>query len=102
MNGRKEDVDRTDFFQIHSYIQYYASLESSEVILGGLLYPLDSPSDKHDWFSETLFGSSHCKTRFIVDGINLNDIPNNINDTQEISLLLNKRIEDMVKNWHFN
>ena len=103
MNGAKNDVDRADFFQIHSYIQYYASLENSEVTLGGLLYPLDSPSgDKHDWFSETLFGSSNCRTRFIVDGISLDDIPSNINETQEISMLLYQRIDDMVKKWHLN
>lgn len=101
MNGRKEDVDRTDLFQIHSYIMYYASLDHSEVVLGGLLYPLESSDiDKRDWASATLFGSSAGKTRFIVDGICLSDIPNNIGDTKAVSELLRHRINNTVKTWN--
>jgi hypothetical protein len=100
MRGRKDDADRADFFQIHSYIQYYASLDNSEVALGGLLYPLESPSiDKQDWFSDTLFGLSQGRTHFIVDGICLNDLPNNSGETDVTSALLYQRIDNMVKKW---
>ena len=100
MRGWKDDVDRTDFFQIHSYIQYYSSLDNSEVVLGGLLYPLESPTrDKQNWFSETLFGLSLGRTQFIVDGICLNDLPNNIGETEVTAALLYQRIDNMVKNW---
>ena len=39
MRGNKDDVDRSDFFQIHTYIQYFQQTQG-RVLLGGLLYPL--------------------------------------------------------------
>ena len=41
MKGEKNDVDRSDFFQIHTYIQYFLhTYPEGRVLLGGLLYPL--------------------------------------------------------------
>jgi 5-methylcytosine-specific restriction endonuclease McrBC regulatory subunit McrC len=71
------DVDRTDFFQIHTYISYYISYYMNsgyEVVAGGLLYPFKSKVDKKQCHSENLFGNDSGGTKFIIDGIEiLND-----------------------------
>lgn len=101
MRGRKDDLDRGDFYQIHSYIQYYSGLKDSEVILGGLLYPLESDSmDKSDWYSETIFGLSQGDCKFVVDGICLDDIPDDIQETKDVSEILHHKIMKMVKTWN--
>lgn len=103
MKGQKADVDRGDFFQIHSYIQYYASLKNAEVVLGGLLYPLESLDvDKHNWQASSLFDLTEGNTQFVVDGIFLNDIPSNSDSPETISLVLHQRIEQMVKAWNIH
>lgn len=66
------DLDRSDFFQIHTYIQYYEKL-GENVRVAGLLYPLsvDFPKEKN-MYADSLFGLSNYsgkKTKFIVDGI---------------------------------
>ena len=71
MKGEKSDVDRSDFFQIHTYIQYFKSI-GKNVICGGLLYPISNPDfDFKRAHSNTLFGLNldDSKTKFIVDGI---------------------------------
>jgi 5-methylcytosine-specific restriction endonuclease McrBC regulatory subunit McrC len=61
------DLDRSDFFQIHTYISYYKNMNYN-VIAGGLLYPMDSKIDTTKTHSKGLFGIDE-KTKFIVDGI---------------------------------
>jgi 5-methylcytosine-specific restriction endonuclease McrBC regulatory subunit McrC len=63
------DVDRTDFFQIHTYIQYYKQA-GYNVVASGLLYPISVEEDglMNNRYS-TLFGNSSDSTVFIVDGI---------------------------------
>jgi len=63
------DVDRTDFFQIHTYISYYQNQKDLNVIAGGLLYPIEKKFDKNICHSNNLFGND--KTKFVVDGIEL-------------------------------
>jgi 5-methylcytosine-specific restriction endonuclease McrBC regulatory subunit McrC len=63
------DLDREDFFQIHTYISYYKNNEF-DVIAGGLLYPIEANYDKNKCFSQALFGKNS-DTKFIVDGIEL-------------------------------
>ncbi|MCQ2244368.1 MAG: McrC family protein [Bacteroidaceae bacterium] len=73
MTGNKNDVDRSDFFQIHSYIQYYSNLPNSEVLVGGLLYPLDENFSLDDSCSDSLFGLPYNNTSFMVDGLYLSN-----------------------------
>ena len=74
MRGEKEDVDRTDFFQIHTYIQFFQHTKG-RVLLGGLLYPLTIDIDDGNiskFHSDQLFGireGSGDNTLFIVDGV---------------------------------
>lgn len=62
------DVDRADFFQIHTYIQYYQQ-QGLNVIAGGLLYPIAEIEERRIGAQEQLFGSIFGTTTFIVDGI---------------------------------
>jgi 5-methylcytosine-specific restriction endonuclease McrBC regulatory subunit McrC len=68
-DGKIGDLDRSDFFQIHTYISYYKN-DGYDVIAGGLLYPMEKIYDEEKCFSETLFGKDNT-TKFIVDGIEL-------------------------------
>jgi 5-methylcytosine-specific restriction enzyme subunit McrC len=64
----KKDLDRGDFYQIHSYIQHY----QTEVIMGGLIYPLSKEIDTLRAHSINLFENQNINTKFIVDGIYIN------------------------------
>ena len=61
----KNDVDRGDFYQIHSYLQYYYP----DVLFGGLIYPLSRPINTDKAYSEQLWENEKHSTKFIVDGI---------------------------------
>ena len=75
----KDDLDRTDYFQIHTYIHYF----EPDVILGGLIYPLMKNIDNEKYFSDIIYGKDFNNTKFILDGIYVNN---------ELS------IEELVKN----
>ena len=69
---KKKDVDRSDFFQIHTYIQYF--LQEYDVVAGGLLYPFSeefNESIKRKSYSGSLFGQDKNNTKFLVEGIEL-------------------------------
>jgi 5-methylcytosine-specific restriction enzyme subunit McrC len=62
----KEDLDREDFFQIHTYIQYY----KPNIIAGGLIYPFSNQINLEKSHSTNLFGNPDVnETKFIVDGV---------------------------------
>lgn len=74
MKGVKDDVDRSDFFQIHTYISYFQHIyPEGRVLLGGLLYPLSKEEWKENrplYTSSSMFGSSgRFDTKFILDGV---------------------------------
>lgn len=63
----KKDVDREDFFQIHTYISYYQNL-GKNVIIAGLLYPLEeTPTEPN--IPPYLFGLENKEVKFIISGI---------------------------------
>lgn len=72
MQGKNQngagDVDRTDFFQINTYMSYYQNQNGLHVKAGGLLYPMDS-FEQTRCYSGNWFGNS--STKFVVDGIDL-------------------------------
>ena len=62
------DVDRTDFFQINTYMSYYKNHpDKYNVKAGGLLYPFEENASEDKCHSQDWFGESN--TKFIVDGI---------------------------------
>ena len=78
MNGNKNDVDRTDVFQIHTYIQFVQH-HMGNVVIGGLLYPISTEGEENKessilgtskFYSDNLFGiDGKPDTAFIVDGV---------------------------------
>jgi 5-methylcytosine-specific restriction enzyme subunit McrC len=69
MRGKNIDVDRSDFFQIHTYMQYY----ETDVIFGGLIYPLSEEISRERSVSNSLFENNMNDTQFIIDGISVNN-----------------------------
>jgi 5-methylcytosine-specific restriction enzyme subunit McrC len=60
------DVDRNDFFQIHTYISFLQT--KGNVILGGLLYPVTKIDNDIEISPIRLFSNDDVKTHFVVDG----------------------------------
>lgn len=73
IKGNGADVDRTDFFQINTYMSYYQN-QNYNVIAGGLLYPLEKSfkENKNICYSDNWLGSK--STKFIIDGIDLSNL----------------------------
>lgn len=70
------DVDRSDFFQIHTYLAYYE--QQSELLGGGLLYPFSSSSNPEGLSASSLLSSARQDIRFCVDGVDLSGVQNEI------------------------
>jgi len=85
------DLDRNDFFQIHTYMSYYQN-SGYEVIAGGLLYPMEADYDHKLCFSESWF--DHTPTKFVVDGVELENL--NDNNITEIETLFINRIKNII------
>lgn len=72
MTMKGQDLDRSDFYQIHTYMQYYGE----NLLFGGLIYPL---SVCHEGvghpksYSKSLLDLEERMglSRFIIDGIEL-------------------------------
>ena len=70
MDFIKYDFDRSDFFQINTYIAFLkAENPESEVVCGGLLYPLTEEISVNNSHAEKWLNNS--ATKFIVDGIQM-------------------------------
>lgn len=80
------DIDRNDFFQINTYMSYYQN-QGKNVVVGGLLYPMDKFS-KDRCHSYSWFGNLN--TKFIVDGIELANL--NESSIDEIKIKENEFI----------
>ena len=100
-NVNDSDVDRSDLFQIHTYIQYFQQTQG-RVLLGGLLYPLSVKIDDNNiatFHSNQLFGcDGKEQIPFIIDGIYCGDMEetNNQLDSNGISTLMEKRVQEMI------
>jgi 5-methylcytosine-specific restriction endonuclease McrBC regulatory subunit McrC len=76
MKGHYLDVDRSDFFQIHTYKAYYN--KKNQLIISGLFYPITSNNIKKEPVNSIL----NDYTKFVISGIKIEDI-----DSTEDSLL---------------
>jgi len=66
------DVDRNDFFQIHTYLSYFKGQKDVKIVAGGLLYPVEGKiSSTTNTSSENWFLN---EGSFIIDGIQLRSI----------------------------
>ena len=97
MRGNKDDVDRSDFFQIHTYIQYVQH-HLGNVVLGGLLYPLSIDANENRFHSVKLYGCNGKENiPFIVDGVYCNEEEiSKMSKTEEVSKIMNDRVTAMI------
>ena len=81
------DVDRSDFFQIHTYMSYYKEKSGYDLIAGGLIYPIigNLYNRKDDDHCSNYLGDNS-KVKFIIDGIVLTEYleDNNINNINNV------------------
>jgi 5-methylcytosine-specific restriction endonuclease McrBC regulatory subunit McrC len=91
MKNRDDEVDRSDFFQIHTYIHYFQHCyPNGRVLVGGLLYPLYRNEKTTRKYSSMFGRSGRFDTKFIVDGIVCEGIGESDNDFDvEINTLIN-------------
>lgn len=70
MRSQYRDLDRADFYQIHSYMSYY----QQRLVMGGLLYPFDEAVSEKKCHSDHVMGQgSDSEVRFIVDGVHVGE-----------------------------
>lgn len=70
-----KDFDQSDFFQVHTYINYLQQFHN--VRLGGLLYPISKDIDTitlDNLRANTLYSSEKGETKYIIDGINMSKV----------------------------
>lgn len=77
MKGRYFDVDRSDFFQIHTYILYQLNHKCTKA--GGLLYPISTEPNFETYQSPNLINEEGVKMKFSIDGIELSEKVENEN-----------------------
>jgi 5-methylcytosine-specific restriction endonuclease McrBC regulatory subunit McrC len=88
-DGNYGDLDRSDFFQIHTYMSYFN--KNKNLVAGGLLYPLNTKLIKEKTYAESWLGG---EGKFVVDGIDLSEFENNTNDNIDE---LVKKENDFIK-----
>jgi len=93
MQGQKYDVDRSDFFQIHTYIQY--QLNHKTVKAGGLLYPISCTLNFDKFTSPRLINEEGVKLNFSIDGIELFEAEDNEKHIQAEEAFLNRIIKSI-------
>jgi 5-methylcytosine-specific restriction enzyme subunit McrC len=93
MKGRYFDVDRSDFFQIHTYIQY--QLNHKAVKAGGLLYPISTTPNFEEYQSPRLINEEGIKMNFSIDGIELAEKVENEHHRQSEVEFINRIIKSI-------
>lgn len=93
MKGRYYDVDRSDFFQIHTYIQY--QLNHKTVKAGGLLYPISCSPNFDEYKSPRLINEEGVKLNFSIDGIELSEAEENEKHIQAEAAFINRIIKSI-------
>lgn len=90
-----KELDRTDFFQIHTYSGYY--LQEGNLVASGLLYPITTSSTSERLsknHSKGLYGNPNSSTHFIVDGIDISFLDSaELSLTEKIELMRQKENE---------
>lgn len=93
LKGRFFDVDRSDFFQIHTYIQY--QLNHKAVKAGGLLYPISTKANFDEYQSPNLINEDGVKMNFSIDGIELAEKVENEHHRQSEVEFINRIIKSI-------
>ncbi len=93
MKGRYFDVDRSDFFQIHTYVQYH--LGHKMVKAGGLLYPISCSPNFDEYKSPRLINEEGAKLNFSIDGIELIEGEENEKHSQAETAFLSRILKSI-------
>ena len=72
MCGHYLDVDRSDFFQIHTYLQY--QLNDKKLKAGGLLYPISNTPDFENYQNPNILNEFGIKMKYVIDGIEVQEM----------------------------
>jgi len=94
MMGRNVDVDRSDFFQIHTYLQY--QLNHKELKAGGLLYPISTVPVYENYKSPSLINEEGVKMNFSIDGVELSEKGENVDHQKAESAFINRIIRSIA------
>lgn len=70
MNFMKDDVDRTDIFQIHTYSYFFD--DDNKYVYSSLVYPLEKELDDKT-NKQTLFNKVNHKNSFFIEGIEVHN-----------------------------
>lgn len=117
-NGKNSDVDRSDLFQIHTYIQFVQH-HLGNVVLGGLLYPISKKGynddgtpyeyseseviDTNSYHADNLFGvagrENSPQIPFIIDGIYCSETDNKDSMDNSINAMI-ARIRNILNKQH--
>ena len=90
------DYDRSDFFQIHTYISYYN--QNKNVIAAGLLYPFSKEFDvirQQKNSADTLFSENKTPISYKIDGIDYTNLSMEKMEIEETNFL--NRISSITK-----
>ncbi|MPM72185.1 hypothetical protein SDC9_119158 [bioreactor metagenome] len=91
------EIDRSDFFQIHTYASYYSL--NSRLVSTGLLYPITLKSDNDKLlqnYSRNLFGSSTSSTEFVIDGIDISFLSDGLLGIDEKKRIMKKKESEFI------
>ena len=88
----KNDLDRADFYQIHSYIKYY----QKDALFGGLIYPLSAPLKEQNIHENGIFGTANNELKFIVDGVCVEE-KMDMNDIMANEHMFLTRIDSLIE-----
>lgn len=95
MRLQYRDLDRSDFYQIHTYMQYYGT----NLLFGGLIYPLSIEHNLKAAYSDYPCNDSSQRYKFIIDGIELNNANLETITIEQIMTFENafiKRLQDLI------
>lgn len=93
MRGHYLDVDRPDFFQIHTYKAYYN--KDAELIVSGLIYPIVN----NEMYKQPVESILNKTTKFLISGISFDKQDNteyNVIDFKRNSQEFLDKIQDLV------
>ena len=96
LDKQYHDLDVRDFYQIHTYMQYYGA----KLLFGGLIYPLSEIHNSEFSHSNSLFDHSQAEFDspfFIVDGIEVKEFNDESFDIMSSERAFVERLKNLIQ-----